>query len=126
LGVAAVRGDTDDLYNLDAFIRSRLREGVVFVDVGANVGYYTLVVSKLVGAVDRVYAIEPSSSTAAGLRVNVKLNRCGNVMLKTPASMYGYASAVREGASVIVNASALRALRYFAGRGFDLSHQNRC
>jgi FkbM family methyltransferase len=129
LGVAAVRGGTDDLYYLlpdregdvDAFIRSRLREGAVFVDVGANVGYYTLVASKLVGVVGRVYAIEPVPSTATLLRVNVKLNGCSNVVvyevaawstrgsltLKILASMYGYASAVREGASVTVDASTL-------------------
>ena len=129
LGVAAIRGGTDDFYYLlpgregdvDAFIRSRLREGVVFVDVGANVGYYTLVASKFVGAVGRVYSIEPVPSTAAVLRVNVKLNGCNNVVvrevaawsargrlvLKIPASMYGYASAVREGASVTVDASTL-------------------
>jgi len=129
LGVAAVRGGTDDFYNLlpdregdvDAFIRSRLREGAVFVDVGANVGYYTLVASKLVGAVGRVYAIEPVPSTATLLRVNVKLNGCNNVVvyevaawstrgsltLKIPASMYGCASAVRGGASIVVDASTL-------------------
>lgn len=130
LGVAVVRGGTDDLYcllpcregDVDAFIRSRSwREGAVFVDVGANVGYYTLVASKLVGAMGRVYAIEPVPSTATLLRVNVKLNGCSNVVvyevaawstrgsltLKIPASMYGYASAVREGASVTVCASTL-------------------
>ena len=129
LGVAVVRGVTDDLYNLlpgregdvDAFIRSCLREGAVFVDVGANVGYYTLVASKLVGAVGRVYSIEPVPSTAAVLRVNVELNGCGNIVvrevaawsarecltLKIPASMYGYASVVREGTSVTVVASTL-------------------
>jgi FkbM family methyltransferase len=129
LGIAVVRGGTDDLYNLlpgreddvDVFIRSRLGEGVIFVDVGANVDYYTLIASKVVGAVGRVYAIEPVSSTAVILMVNVKLNGCDNVIvrkvatwytrgklvLKIPASAYGSASIVREGTSVTVEASTL-------------------
>jgi len=73
LGVVVVRGGADDLYYLlpsregdvDEFIRSHLAKGSVFVDVGANVGYYTLVASKLVGAAGRVYAVEPVPSTAA-------------------------------------------------------------
>ncbi|NAZ11478.1 MAG: FkbM family methyltransferase [Desulfurococcales archaeon] len=128
LGIAVVRGDADDLYllpgregDVDAFIKSRLREGVVFVDVGANVGYYTLVASKLVGATGHIYAIEPVPSTAVILMVNAKLNGCGNVIvrkvatwytrgklvLKISVSAYGYASVVREGTSVTVDASTL-------------------
>ena len=40
------------------FVKS-LRPGDVVVDVGANVGYYTIIAGKLVGEAGRVYAFEP-------------------------------------------------------------------
>jgi FkbM family methyltransferase len=57
-----------------------LSPGKIFVDVGANVGIYTLVASKLVGAAGRVLAFEPTPQTFAGLRRNIALNRLGNVL----------------------------------------------
>jgi FkbM family methyltransferase len=39
---------------------SSLAKGDIFIDVGANVGYYTVLASKQVGADGRVFAIEPS------------------------------------------------------------------
>jgi FkbM family methyltransferase len=129
LGTVAVRGATDDLWNLlpgregdvEEFIRSHLREGSVFVDVGANAGYYTLLASKLVGNKGYVYAIEPIPSTVALLEANVKLNNCTNVMvyrvaawsskgkltLNVPASMYGWASVMQKGRSVMVKAETI-------------------
>jgi len=132
IGLVVVRGLTDDFYHLvpnregdvDDFIRSHLRKGSVFVDVGANVGYYTLVASKLLGSYGRVYAIEPVPSTAIILKANVKLNDCqnvfvydvaawsseGEVTLKIPESAYDYASAVignNRGRKVTVKATTL-------------------
>jgi FkbM family methyltransferase len=109
---------------VDDFIRSHLGRGAVFVDVGANVGYYTLVASKLVGSHGRVYAIEPVPSTAVILKANVKMNDCRNVLvydvaawsseeevtLEIPESAYGYASVVRgsdEGKKITVKATTL-------------------
>jgi hypothetical protein len=40
-------------------IASVLRPGDVFIDIGANVGFYTILASKRVGEKGRVYAIEP-------------------------------------------------------------------
>ena len=37
-------------------------EGAVIADVGANVGYYTMLAAQLVGEEGRVYAIEASPS----------------------------------------------------------------
>lgn len=49
------------------------REGVV-VDVGANFGYYSLLLADLVGPRGRVYAVEPAPDTAALLRRSIGLN----------------------------------------------------
>jgi FkbM family methyltransferase len=45
----------------------RLRPGMTFVDVGANVGYFTLLASRLVGPTGRVIACEPSPKLHADL-----------------------------------------------------------
>jgi len=56
-----------------------LSPGDVCVDVGAHVGYYTLLASRLVGQRGHVYAIEPASTTFAELRRNLELNGVSNV-----------------------------------------------
>src|ERR1039458_7626249 len=40
-----------------------LRPGDVCIDVGANIGYYTLIMSKAVGPQGQVYAFEPVPPT---------------------------------------------------------------
>lgn len=52
-----------------------VKDGVV-VDVGANIGYYTLV---LADKAKKIYAIEPEETNFALLEKNLKINRIGNV-----------------------------------------------
>ena len=52
-----------------AFIRL-LRPGMVFFDVGAHIGYFSLLASELVGAQGRVHGFEPTPTTFAVLRQN--------------------------------------------------------
>jgi len=49
------------------------------IDVGAHIGYYTLLLSKLVGEKGRVFSFEPSSNNFSYLEKNIKLNNCKNV-----------------------------------------------
>jgi FkbM family methyltransferase len=56
-----------------------LKEGSVFVDVGAHIGYYSLEASKLVGPSGRVIAVEPNPPIVDKLRRNIKLNEFTNV-----------------------------------------------
>jgi FkbM family methyltransferase len=56
-----------------------LAPGDVFVDVGANLGYYTILGSRLVGRAGHVYALEPAPSTYEALTRNVELNAASNV-----------------------------------------------
>lgn len=56
-----------------------LRPGDVAVDVGAHVGYYSLLMRSLVGAAGAVYAAEPMPQSFAALTGNVGLNGYGNV-----------------------------------------------
>jgi FkbM family methyltransferase len=56
------------------YLRALLRPGDVFVDVGANHGYFTLVAAALVGTFMRDVAIEPNPTVYEQLRTHVRLN----------------------------------------------------
>ncbi len=58
-----------------------LKPGMVVFDIGANVGYYTLLASKLVGTKGKVYAFEPDPNNLELLKKNVSLNNCSNVTI---------------------------------------------
>lgn len=57
-----------------------VKEGMTVIDVGASIGYYTLLASRLVGALGRVYALEPDPEAYGYLRRNVASNNCNNVV----------------------------------------------
>jgi FkbM family methyltransferase len=65
--------------NLTDFLTGRLSRGDVFLDIGANVGYFSLLASKLVGTEGLVVAVEASPSTYSRLVSNVEMNGCTNV-----------------------------------------------
>lgn len=53
-----------------SLILSRLKAGDVFVDVGANIGYFTIVAASLVGEQGQVYAFEPDPENYRLLQKN--------------------------------------------------------
>lgn len=55
-------------------IISLMREGMVAADIGANLGYFTLLMADLVGAGGRVHAFEPNPRLAELLTKSVSLN----------------------------------------------------
>jgi FkbM family methyltransferase len=61
------------------YIKRMLRPGDVVIDIGANIGYHSLLASRVVGPSGRVFAIEASPSICAKLRHNVALNAADNV-----------------------------------------------
>lgn len=58
-----------------------IRPGDTVLDLGANIGYYTLLFSGLVGDEGRVFAFEPDPANFAILKKNVRVNRCRNVIM---------------------------------------------
>lgn len=56
-----------------------VRPGMVAYDVGANAGYYTLALSRLVGSSGMVYSFEPDAKYAHFLRRHLELNGIQNV-----------------------------------------------
>lgn len=57
----------------------KLSPGATVIDIGANIGCFTLLASKLVGESGRVFAIEPEATTYRQLVSNIQLNRARNV-----------------------------------------------
>ncbi len=65
-------------YESELFL-SCLAPGMTVLDVGANIGYYTVHAARAVGPGGRVHAFEPDPRTAQSLRANVRLNALENV-----------------------------------------------
>jgi FkbM family methyltransferase len=60
-------------------LQKYLKPGDVFIDLGANEGYFSVIASGLVGKGGRVIAIEPQSRLQMVIRTNLELNGCSNV-----------------------------------------------
>lgn len=77
LGSPALHGDYEP--EVAAVIAAILRPGDTFLDVGANLGYFTLLAAGLVGDGGRVYAIEPNEQNIKLLESSRRANGFGNV-----------------------------------------------
>ncbi len=64
------------------FMLRFLRPGDVYVDIGANVGLFTLIAARAVGPKGRVIAFEPVSKTNQRLCENIGLNKFANVQVE--------------------------------------------
>jgi FkbM family methyltransferase len=60
---------------------SIVKPGHVVFDIGANIGYYTVLASQQVGPTGRVVAFEPLARNVSYLYRHVRLNRAENVRL---------------------------------------------
>lgn len=65
--------------SLSLFLVRALRPGDSFLDVGAHIGFFSLLASHLVGDGGRVIAVEPNADNFAWLRDLMALNARGNV-----------------------------------------------
>ena len=95
---AAVRGNVFFVHNKDNVISSRIRwshsyedfdtdflrtkinPGDFVLDVGANIGFYTVLFSEWVGKEGKVFAFEPDPDNFKLLKKNISANGCKNVI----------------------------------------------
>jgi FkbM family methyltransferase len=61
--------------------------GMTFVDIGAHIGYYTLLAADRVGSSGRVVAVEPAPGNYALLLQNLVENKVGNVQAIAAAAL---------------------------------------
>jgi len=75
------------------FVAKYLRPGDEVFDIGANIGYFTLLFSSFVGVTGKVHSFEPSRREFDHLCKNVANNYCTNVLLNQLAvsNQNGYA-----------------------------------
>jgi FkbM family methyltransferase len=60
-------------------LRKEIKKGDIIIDIGANIGYYVLLESRLVGKKGKIYAIEPVPQNVEILKKNIKLNKYTNI-----------------------------------------------
>src|SRR5579872_1601174 len=68
-------------YRKRLLFEKTVAEGDCVFDIGANVGFYTLLASALVGRRGHVFAFEPEPSNIAYLKKHVKINGVQNVRI---------------------------------------------
>jgi FkbM family methyltransferase len=71
------------------FVENYLRPGMVAIDAGANIGWYTLAMARAVKDTGMVYAFEPALEELTRLTSNVQLNEMKNVRIKPLALASG-------------------------------------
>lgn len=60
--------------------KQTLRSGMTVVDIGAFIGYYTLIAAKIVGNSGKVYSFEPERINYGLLLENIRINKLNNVL----------------------------------------------
>jgi FkbM family methyltransferase len=76
-GQSYLRGEAEQA--VQATLAERLRPGMIFYDLGANLGLFTLLAARLVTATGKVFSFEPDPTNRANLRRNIQRNGFTNV-----------------------------------------------
>ena len=99
--------------------QSLLRPGMVVADIGANIGYYSLLASRAVGDTGLVFAFEPDPRNYELLRRSIQANGYTNIVARQLAlsdkkgSITLYADALNAGNSSLGRENIQRELRSF-------------
>ena len=65
--------------HLQKFLGENLKKGDTALDIGSNIGYTSILMSRLVGEQGSVYAFEPMVQNLTILHKNISLNNCKNI-----------------------------------------------
>jgi FkbM family methyltransferase len=71
--------------HVQAAIAQLVQPGMIAYDLGANVGFFSLILAKAVGTKGRVIAFEPVSKNATRIAYNAQLNDLANIVVRTEA-----------------------------------------
>jgi FkbM family methyltransferase len=88
------------------FLRHFLKPGMTAIDIGANLGVYSLLMARLVGPGGRVFSYEPGSEARAFLERSRELNDLKNLEISASA----LSDSDREGHLAFAASSEMRAL----------------
>jgi len=67
------------------WVKQTIQKGDIVLDVGANIGYYTLTFAKLVGDTGKVFSFEPELFNFNLLQKNIEINNYKNVVTENVA-----------------------------------------
>lgn len=105
------------------YLKTILKEGDRCIDIGANLGYYSTIMSKIVGSRGWVYAVEPVPLFRDVWRRNVKISRRSNLTLfpfalgkqtcKVKMGMPEYEGIAHHGMTKIVDGAEEKFVEYF-------------
>ena len=101
--IGAWAGDFDPEKETSVFL-PLLREGMIVLDIGANVGFFSLLIAQRVGRIGRVYAFEPVPSIFVRLKENIALNGFENIV-PVPIAISSYSG--KTNMTVYYGASSL-------------------
>lgn len=82
------------------YLQQLIKPGFVCIDIGANVGYYSTVLSRLCGASGHVHAVEPVQLFQSVFNRNMRVFNCSNVTLY-PVALGGSTSTITMGTPII-------------------------
>lgn len=105
---------------LSAYLTERFKNnGGIFLDVGANLGYYACLFGKISGSGGRVMAFEPEPDNIDLLRRNLKINNLSNV------SIFPVALGDQDGEAILNVYKASNRGRHSIGNNIGSRHQVR-
>ena len=64
------------------FIKTKIKDGDIALDIGANIGYFTVLFSYWVGRDGKVFSFEPEDRSHYLLKKNTRINNCRNVIIE--------------------------------------------
>ena len=67
------------------FLKTILKKGMNVINIGANIGYFTLLAAREVGPTGKVFAFEPFPQTVELLKKNILVNGFENVTIESKA-----------------------------------------
>ena len=105
---------------VEAIIAERLRPGDTFVDIGANIGYFTLFAASRVGKTGRVVSIEASPGTYELLLENLRRNSAIGLVRPIQAAVTDKSSEVKLHLPDEGNLGSASMLREGTSAGFQM------
>jgi len=112
-------GIKEDIFEVETrtLIKQHLMVGNIFIDVGANEGFYSMIAAKKVSSTGRIIAIEPQQRLISVLEKNQTLNNLENITIVNAAVSDGKTSELEIYLSPSTNTgSSSITRRYFVAR----------
>ena len=83
----SLRLSTNDVFEpyTTQVIKQNISSGDIVIDIGANIGYFTLIMAKCIRENGKVFSFEPEPKNFELLKKNVEINNYSNVILEKKA-----------------------------------------